>query len=43
MVVDSLLLRREPVLVRLDELREHEDYDPQHLEELFAEITGMGF
>jgi hypothetical protein len=42
MVVDSLLLRREPMLVRLDELREHEDYDPQHLEELFAEITGDG-
>jgi len=36
------LLRLRPVLVRLEELREHENYDPQHLEELLAEIMRDG-
>lgn len=36
------LLNLKPVLVRLEELREHENYNPQHLEELLAEIIRDG-
>lgn len=36
------LLQLRPVLVRLEELREHENFDPKHLEELLAEIKQDG-
>ncbi|MEM0482967.1 MAG: ParB N-terminal domain-containing protein [Nitrososphaerota archaeon] len=36
------LLNLKPVLVRLEELREHEEYNPEHLEELLAEIKNDG-
>ncbi len=36
------LLNLRPVLVRLEELREHEEYNPEHLEELLAEIKSDG-
>ncbi len=36
------LLELKPVFVRLDELREHENFDPAHLEELLAEIKRDG-
>lgn len=36
------LLNLKPVLVRLEELREHEEYNPEHLEELLAEIKKDG-
>jgi len=36
------LLELRPRLVRLDELREHEHYDPGHLEELLKEILRDG-
>ena len=42
MAGEDLLLRPEPVLMRLDELKQHENYDPQHLEELLAEIVRDG-
>ncbi|MCS7142305.1 MAG: ParB N-terminal domain-containing protein [Aigarchaeota archaeon] len=40
MVEDILSLR--PVLVRLEELKEHERYDPEHLEELLQDISSCG-
>jgi len=36
------LLQLKPVLVRLEELKEHENYDPAHLEELLEEIKRDG-
>lgn len=35
-------MKSEPKLVRIEELREHEQYDPEHLEELLAEIVRDG-
>ncbi len=42
MTGEELLLQPDPVLVRLEELKQHENYDPKHLEELLAEIVRDG-